>query len=68
MKPGYILVLTEQQRNNLIVVLNCELRHTTGTAAHPLNDIFRQLVGRDHDVYAKHYPARCTPPHCLYKL
>jgi hypothetical protein len=45
------LHLDKQQEGALIVTLNMELRAVTGVAAHPLNEIFRQLVGRDHDVF-----------------
>jgi len=55
------LTLTRDQEMSLLVTLNCELRVTTGKAAHPLNEVFRQLAGRDHDVYARYHPDRVKP-------
>lgn len=52
---------------DLTVVLNCELRTVTGEASHALNSVFRKLTGHNHDIYARHWPARCKPPETWYK-
>lgn len=60
------LELTPEQKTSLVVLLNCELRVETGGGSHPLNEIFRQLAGRDHDVYARHHPTRRKPNEAWY--
>lgn len=60
-------MLTDKQTRGLIITLNCELRVVGGEAAHELNEIFRQLVGRDHDVYARRFPERTKPNEPWYQ-
>ena len=51
------LSLTLRQTQDLSIMLNMKLRER-GLAkdyATRLNDIFKQLAGRDHDVYKKDY-------------
>lgn len=56
------ITLTTEQKNALTVLLNCELRVVTGAGAHPLNEVFRQLVGRDHDTYTRYWPSKTKAP------
>jgi len=62
-----ILDLSPVEKDSLIICLNCELRQHTGESARHLNRIFRALVGRDHDVFERHWPKHCSPPEKWYK-
>lgn len=60
------LTLSEPEKSALITCLNCELRQHTGESARHLNRIFRALVGRDHEMFARHWPEHCSPPESWY--
>ena len=61
------IILTKVEEGDLIICLNCELRVVKGPHADSLNSIFRQLTGRDHDVWARNNPTKTKPNESWYK-
>lgn len=55
------LHLDKQMRGSLTTTLNCALRTITGPDSIPLNAVFRQLAGRDHDVFAREHRDLAKP-------
>lgn len=51
------LVLNSEEKGDLINILNIELRDDNLTEAYAtrLNEVFKKLMGRDHDVWEKNF-------------
>lgn len=56
------LEVNESQKIALTTLLNIELRRVSGKCADDLNGVFVQLVGRNHDVYARMNGLDCIDP------
>ena len=61
--PLSITIPSEGARDALIILLNIELRIVQSDH---LNGIFRQLVGRDHDAWARANPQKTRAPEPWY--